>query len=199
MSQFIETIRILDGKIDLIDLHNERFNATRKLFFCVEEWQDLKQSIQIPELFGKGVVKCRIVYDYEIREIQFSFYHDKNTSTLKPIEANVSYAHKWIDRNQLNELKMRAWPADEVLILKNGMVSDTSFSNLIFSKNGQWFTSNTPLLAGLRRDQLLNDGVVEECEISYADLKNYDHFMLINAMLSFDQKKAIPIRNIQTL
>jgi 4-amino-4-deoxychorismate lyase len=199
MSQFIESIRIEDGKIDLLDYHNERFNATRKLFFCVDEDWNLKHFIKIPEAYKNGLVKCRIVYDIKIREVYFSYYKPQNITRLKLIKASVNYAFKSTDRDKLNHIKRQASPADEVLIVNDGNISDTSFSNIIFRKNKQWFTSDSPLLAGVRRESLLNEGLVEEVPIRPEDLKDFDAFMLINAMLVFDESKVFPTQNIMGL
>ena len=199
MSQFIESIRIENGNIELLDYHNERFNTTRKLFFCVEDECDLKHFIHIPEEYKKGVVKCRIVYDLEIVNVQFSVYRPQRISHLKLQETSINYAYKSTDRSQLEELKNLALPADEVLIVKNGKISDTSFTNIIFSKNGLWFTPDSPLLEGVRREYLLNIGRIEEHEICPADITNFESFMLINAMLDFDENRVLPIQNIQGL
>lgn len=196
MSQFIESIRIEDGNIELLDYHNERFNTTRKLFFCVDDEWDLKHFIQIPDKYKTGLVKCRIVYDIEIQEVQFSFYKSKNISNLKLVKASIHYAYKSTDRDKLEQLKKLAAPAVEVLIVNDGKISDTSFSNIIFRKGEQWFTSDSPLLAGVMRESLLNDGVIEEIPIRTEDLKYFDAFMLVNAMLDFDPSRAFPIKNI---
>lgn len=196
MSQFIESIRIEDGNIELLDYHNERFNTTRKLFFCVDDEWDLKHLIQIPDKYKTGLVKCRIVYDIEIQEVQFSFYKSKNISNLKLVKASIHYAYKSKDRDKLEQLKKLAAPAVEVLIVNDGKISDTSFSNIIFRKEGQWFTSDSPLLAGVMRESLLNEGVIEEIPIRTEDLKYFDAFMLVNALLDFDPSRAFPIKNI---
>lgn len=196
MSQFIETIRIVNGNIELLDYHNERFNATRKLFFCVDDEWDLKHFIRIPKEYKQGEVKCRIVYDIEIREVQFSFYKPKNISNLKLVSASIHYAYKSTDRDKLDYCKSQAYPADEALIVNDDKISDTSFSNIIFRKDKQWFTSDSPLLSGLRREALLDEGLVEEIPIRSEDLKEFDAFMLINAMLDFDENRALPIQNI---
>ncbi len=196
MSQFIETIKIENGKIQLLDYHNERFNKTRQMYFCVDEFWDLKPLIQIPAEYQKGIVKCRIIYDIEVREIQFSLYQAQAIHHLKLIESNISYDFKSIDRSGLETLKNQASPADDVLIVKANKLSDTSFSNVLFLKDGQWFTSDSPLLEGVQRAYLLNQGWIGECTINVNDLQYYEAFMLINALLGFDESRALPIQNI---
>ncbi|MBN1650387.1 MAG: aminotransferase class IV [Bacteroidales bacterium] len=196
MSQFIESIRILNGTIELSDYHNDRFNATRKSFFCVDEDIDLVQCIAIPKAFRKGLVKCRVLYDLAILDMQFVHYQAAPIRTLQLVDASVNYAYKFANREQLNALKAKANSADEVLIVNNGKVSDTSFSNILFYKNGHWFTPDSPLLAGVQREFLLNRGQIEELRISPQELSQFESFMLINAMLPFDESRALPIQNI---
>ncbi len=196
MSQFIESIRIVNGVPELVDYHNDRFNATRKLFFCVDDDLDLKQSISIPKAYQKGLVKCRVLYDLNILDVQFDPYQAAQIQTLQLVDASVNYDYKFADRNELNQLKAKAKSADEVLIVNNGKISDTSFSNILFSKNGQWFTPDSPLLAGVQREFLLNERRVEEWCITPKELSRFESFMLINAMLPFDESRALPIQNI---
>ncbi|MBN2236998.1 MAG: aminotransferase class IV [Bacteroidales bacterium] len=196
MSQFIETIRIVDAKIKLLEYHNERFNSTRHLFFCTNQELDLGNSILVPKEFQKGVVKCRIIYDLEIQKIEFSFYQPQNIKHLKMLHADIDYAYKSTDRAQLNQLKEQASPADEVLIIRNGQVSDTSYSNVLFLEKNKWFTPDSPLLAGVQREYLLNIGKVEERKITLADVGRYESIMLINSMLPFGESRAISVRNI---
>lgn len=196
MCQFIESIRIQDGQIQLLDYHNDRFNATRKLFFCVEEEWDLKHFIRVPEEYRTGVVKCRLCYDIEITEIQFAFYNPRRIEELKLIPAQFNYAYKSADRTALELLTYSLESNQDALIVKDGKISDTSFSNVIFRKNKRWYTPNSPLLKGVMREYLLDEDRITEMGIGPKDLRLFDAFMLINAMLPFDSERAIAIKNI---
>jgi len=196
MFQFIETIRIDNGQIELLHFHNVRFNATRLRFFSVEEDCNLNEQIVIPKKFQIGLVKCRITYDSKIVDVQFMHYQWRPISKLKTVDSNISYNYKSADRKHLEQLKSEAEPADEVLIIKDGRVSDTSFSNIIFRQNGFWYTPDTPLLSGVRREYLLQKGFISERSISIQDIETFDSFMLVNAMLDFDDNRLLPIKNI---
>lgn len=199
MCQFIESIRIQDGQIQLLDYHNDRFNTTRKLFFCVEEKWDLKHFIRIPEEYRIGIVKCRLCYDIEITEIQFAFYNPRTIEELKLVPAQLNYAYKSADRTALELLTHSLTDFQDALIVKDGKISDTSYSNIIFRKNKSWYTPNSPLLKGVMREYLLDEDRIKEIGISPKDLRFFDAFMLINAMLPFDPERAIAIKNIIAL
>ena len=48
---------------------------------------------------------------------------------------------------------------DEILIIKDGHITDTSISNIVFRlPDGWWLTPFTPLLKGIMRTYLLESG-----------------------------------------
>ena len=49
MCQFIESIRIENGKIWNIDFHNQRMHETRKAYFNITEFLDIKSIISPKE------------------------------------------------------------------------------------------------------------------------------------------------------
>ena len=61
-------------------------------------------------------------------------------------------------RNQLIEKRKHA---DDIIIVKNGLVTDSFYANLAFLKNGIWFTPETPLLLGVQRQFLLSQKTIQ--------------------------------------
>ncbi len=82
---------------------------------------------------------------------------------------------------------------DDILIVKNGIITDTSFSNIAFFDGKQWKTPKSPLLKGTCRERLLCEQKIFEKDINLNDLSNYKCYKLINAMrdLSDDESLAI--------
>jgi 4-amino-4-deoxychorismate lyase len=86
---------------------------------------------------------------------------------------------------------------DDILIIKKGMVTDSSYSNVVFKDlNGSWVTPSTYLLPGTRRASLLMRGEITECEIRSIDIGMYTELKLINAMLGLNDTEGIPVTNI---
>ena len=79
----------------------------------------------------------------------------------------------------MNSLKVDGF--DEVVIVKNGFISDTTISNLAFFDGSEWHTPNTPLLKGTKRAELLDSGFLKEKTIKLFQLVE----KLINRMLIF--------------
>ena len=84
---------------------------------------------------------------------------------------------------------------DDILILKNGLISDTSFCNVIFENREGFFTPKRPLLKGVKRELLIKDKVIEELDITMDNIQSYDNIILINAMIEFNEI-SIDIKNI---
>jgi len=61
-------------------------------------------------------------------------------------------------------------------------VTDAYYYNLVFEKDGRYFTPMTPLLAGVQRARLLKSGKITPIEIAAAHICDYDSIHLINAL-----------------
>jgi len=86
---------------------------------------------------------------------------------------------------------------DEILIIKQNLITDTSFSNITFFDGTRWITPSSPLLAGTMRSFLIQKQVIVEKEIRVTDLKDFEKARLINAMLPFESGSDIPVENIK--
>ena len=76
------------------------------------------------------------------------------------IENNkICYSLKLTDRSQINRLLKQKGNYDDILIVKNGFITDTSISNIIFYNGSKWITPAAPLLKGTCRDKLLKEGL----------------------------------------
>jgi len=192
-----ETIRLQNGVLQNLGYHNSRLNYSRKQLFDISEIINLQDLIQTPSCHRKGIFKCKVIYGLTLEEITIEPYEPRIIKSLRLIEDNsISYSYKYTDRDQLNELFTRKGDFDEILIVKNGFITDTSFSNIIFSDGNQWFTPLNPLLRGTMQSFLVEKNFISEKEIKIADLKQFTRARLINAMRPFDPGKDIPIEKI---
>lgn len=124
-------------------------------------------------------------------------YTPKPIVRLKVMYHNdIDYRYKYNDRTQLNLLlntAKSAFDVDEIIIVKQGKVSDCTIGNLLFGRQGRWYTPNTPLLRGTQRQFLLDQGRIALADIGVDELKNYEKLMIINALNPFDERRALPI------
>ena len=198
MSRLVETIKIENGTLLNISFHNERMIRSLYGVFGLMNEPDLEKIINVPEFARKGVYKCRVEYDHEIRKVEFLPYKIKVIRSLKLVEDNtIEYAYKFTDRKRIEELTATRGEGDDILIIKNGMVTDTSYANVVFRDfNGNWVTPSTYLLPGTRRTNLLKQKLIIEASIAYKDINKYSEVRLINAMLGIDDTEGIPVSNI---
>lgn len=190
---FLESICILHGEIQNRQGHEERMQRTAVHFgFNTPPLPDLKKLL--PDELRDTKVKCRIIYHEVIEEISFERYIPRKITSLKLIEAPVDYSFKLADRSCLNDLSAQKGNCDEILITRNGFITDTSYSNVILSCGREYFTPESPLLNGTKRQKLLREGIITERAIHRDSLHEYDRIYLINAMLDMENDISLPIK-----
>lgn len=196
MSRLLETIKIKDREILNIGFHNKRANTTRRNLFGSKDEIDLMDFIHLPDFVRRGIYKCRIIYNQQIQSIEFQRYQKKIINSLKIIKSDkIVYNYKFEDRMCLQELLMQKGQCDDVLIVKNNLITDISFANIVFFDGDNWITPATTLLKGTKREKLLQEKVIFEDEIKLSDLRIFKHACIINAMLELNDI-VIKIENI---
>ncbi len=114
------------------------------------------------------------------------------------IESDIEYPFKFADRKELEKLKARVNRDEEIIIVKKGLITDTSFSNLCFfdPDEKKWFTPATPLLEGTKMNDYERRGILFRRSISVDDLPLYRYFCPVNAMLDLSMENAYTLNNI---
>ena len=193
----IETIQLKDNILQNITYHNARFNKTRKELFGINESVNLAKEISIPKIYSSGIFKCRVTYSEKIEKIEFEPYKRPKIQSLKCISADrLNYPYKFSDRTEIISHYAQRGEFDDILFIKDGMVTDTSYANIIFWDGDQWFTPSTPLLKGTTRARLLREGKITEASIDVNQIKKYTKARIINAMNDMDESADISIKDI---
>lgn len=148
---------------------------------------DLAAHINVPDT---ALYRCRIVYDDTTLEIEYIPYQKRAVRTLQAVEADqLSYALKYADRSALEDLFVQRGSSDDILIVQNGLITDTSIANIAFFDSQRWLTPRKPLLEGTTRARLLDTNKISLADISLEDLPKFTHFALMNAMIGFEEIK----------
>jgi 4-amino-4-deoxychorismate lyase len=193
MSPYIETIRILDGEIKNLSYHQARFEWTRRSELGLESHPDL-HTIKSFKGLTQGSVKCRIRYGKEIDDVEFEPYTRRVVNSLKVLSADhISYGFKYSDRTDLDGLYAQRGTGDDILIIKNGCVTDSYLANVVFWNGEGWFTPDTPLLPGTMRASLLDLGKIKTARITLKDIGRYQKIRLINAMNNLEEGAEVPV------
>lgn len=187
--RFIESILFKDGVYHNLELHQKRVNRTFHHF--MPDAPSHKLSEVLPPLTMTGTYKVRAVYDADQEDVDFDVefieYVPRKIETLEVVSsAPFDYAFKYEDRTHIHTMVQQA-EADDVIISIDGKVTDGSYSNLAFWDGIDWFTPDTPLLNGVRRQQLLGEGEIKEAPIRVGDLGAFQKVSLINAMLDLGE------------
>jgi 4-amino-4-deoxychorismate lyase len=199
MCLLLETIKVRKNMLENLEFHTERVNCSRHTLFNFTDVWDLSQLISIPDLDTDIIYRCRLLYSRRIEQTEFHEYIPRiiRKLFLVPVD-DLEYAFKYANRDALNTLrdsKTKEQDSD-ILIVKNGYITDTSFSNIAFFDGISWFTPAIPLLQGTKRAYYLKKRLISECHITPADLHIFQKARLINAMLDLEDGKDLRIEDI---
>ena len=197
MCLLFETIRIYNGLLMYPERHEARMSLSRNELWNLSEDVFLTGIVKIPDEWKTGLVQCNLTYGREIKSVTYKPYIKRQIKSLKLIECNnIDYHLKRSDRSILDDLFSRKGDCDDIIIIKNGFVTDTSISNLIFFDGKKWFTPKTPLLKGTCRQRLIQEKTIFEMEIRVETLLQFSGLKLINSMRFPDEETIIPTSNL---
>lgn len=198
MCRFIETICINDGVIENLSAHNERMNNTIRVHYGSSVMPVSLEDFITAE-GCKGRIRCRVEYTSAVEKVEYFPYSIREVKSLQLVnDDTVEYSFKYADRSVLDRNFALRGNADDVVIVRSGMLTDTSIANIALYKEGKWYTPKYPLLKGTRRAGLLAEGIIEEDIVMADSLHKYEKIRLFNAMISFgevemDIKNVFPI------
>ena len=191
---FSEVVCIKDGQPMHLPYHLRRMEKT---IWDIYRKPMPKLQLEIPAEARQGRVKCRIEYADTIRSVHFSPYRQKIRKSVALVHCdNIRYKYKSTDRRQLTRLVQQAH-TDDVIIVRNGMLTDASYCNLVFEDSfGNLFTPSDALLHGTCRQRLIDNGVVQELPIRADDICRYKTVYLINAMMDIHEAQQMPVERL---
>jgi 4-amino-4-deoxychorismate lyase len=197
MSQLFETIKCSEGKLFNMEFHQARFEKACREFFGFSTHINLIDSIEIPDFAKSKLFRCRVTYSKQIEKIEFIPHQYRETKSLKLVEDNeIDYRFKFADRERLNLLFEKRGTCDDIIIVKNGLITDSSYANIIFFDGVKWWTPDSPLLEGTQRAKLLRENKISACRITYKDISKFTKAGLINALNNMKEMPEIEIENI---
>jgi 4-amino-4-deoxychorismate lyase len=183
MFQLLESICLNNGVFRNLEYHKSRMQNSALALFNVKHSFDLSDLEQgsFPTV---GLFKVRVVYDSQIRSVEILPYEIRPVKSLKIVYDNdINYDHKYLDRTKLEYLYSLRESADDILIVKNGMITDTFYANVLFKKGEDWFTPTSYLLNGTMRKSLIDQQIIKETLITPENYHHYKSCKLINSML----------------
>ncbi len=187
-SLLFETIKIENGKIENIKWHNQRCNRSRAELFNAKALLNLETFITPPPT---GLYRCRLTYKDDVHSVEYFPYIPKAFHRFTIVKSQIDYAYKYNNREELNHLQKLY--NNEIIIEKDGFLTDTSIANIAFYNGQEWLTPKIPLLKGTMRAKLLHNNYLTKKNIQKEELQNFSHFALMNAMIGFQIQKNVNI------
>lgn len=180
---YLETIKSVDGVISNLDYHQQRLESVLSTSLNATI-HNLSDYLNPPQ---NGTYRCRVLYDEQTIEVEYIPYVKRQVRSLKLVYSDdIEYSKKYANRESLNELFLLKANCDDILIVKSGLVTDTSTANIAFFDGSEWVTPLRPLLKGTMRQKYLDSNKISQKDIFVDDLKNYKKVALMNAMVDFD-------------
>jgi 4-amino-4-deoxychorismate lyase len=179
---FLETIRCENGVALYLSYHQARLNRSLQALNTSQTYN--LTSLIVPP--SNGVYRCRFLYDGAHYSIEFYPYTPRIIAALKLIyDDTIEYPLKYSNRGALDTLFEQRGEYDDVLIVKNGFLSDTTIANIALKIDGQWLTPDTPLLMGTTRARLIEEGFLTPATLRPEDITKASKIALMNAMVGF--------------
>lgn len=197
MSLLLETIMVLNRQPVNLIWHQHRYERAMRELFGIEPVHDLESIISIPDDCDEGILRCRVVYGPGSGTVEFSSYVRKKISTLKLVYSNsIDYSFKYYDRTALTQLYDQRKDCDDIIVVKNGLLTDSYYANLVFFDGNEWVTPVAPLLKGTQRSRLLANNCIREAEITTDNYSSFEKVGLINAFNDLAVMPQIDICNV---
>ena len=181
--KYLETLKSVNGEVLNLIYHQQRLEGVTSSFKN-EKTYNLENILNPPK---SGLYRCRVVYDEKSIEIEYITYTKRQVKSLKLVFSDdIEYSRKYANRDDINELFLLRAECDDILIVKSGLITDTSIANIAFFDGTQWMTPKRPLLRGTKREKYIQEKKIFEKDIFVEDLKNFSKVALMNAMIDFD-------------
>ncbi|HIP55975.1 MAG TPA: branched-chain amino acid aminotransferase [Arcobacter sp.] len=175
-NRFFETIKCDDYKVFNLEYHKKRMANTVGKNFSLEEYI-------YPN--SHELLKCKVIYtSNDIIDISYDKYTAKNITSFKLIyDDNIDYSFKSFNREDINSLLLKKESADEIIIIKNGLLTDTSIANIAIYLDDVWITPIKPLLHGTTKNRYIDNNILIQKDITVEMLLRSKKIALLNAMI----------------
>lgn len=185
---FIETIKVQDGVLCNLKYHILRSAYTISSFYGIKKiipFEDIFHSISGGRVLDIGeIYKFRVIYSDDVISASIENYEMRDSLTLKVVGCNeIDYSYKYENRRALEALRKKRENCDDILIVKNGFVTDTSFGNIVYEDGGILYTPKSCLLKGTMRQKLLDEKRVIEKDLMITDTPEFKTYYMINSMV----------------
>ena len=176
--QYFETIKCFDNEVFNLEYHEKRMANTIGLNINLQDY--IYPTCD-------ELLKCKVVYDKNgIVNVEYSDYKEREIKKFKLVyDDNIKYKYKNVNRDKINEHFKKKGNADEIIFVKNGLITDTSIANIAIYDGNKWITPKNPLLEGTTKNRYLESAKIFEANINVDEFLKCKKIALMNAMIDF--------------
>ncbi|MBB5180312.1 para-aminobenzoate synthetase/4-amino-4-deoxychorismate lyase [Planomicrobium koreense] len=189
----LESLKLEDGVFPLLPYHLNRLEASAKYFGFPADLAKVEQRLAAcAEAHPQGLYKVRLLVDKmggavaEAQPLQPTTGRLKAVLAKEPVDSSNPFLfHKTTHRKVYDEAQQDADTAFTALLWnENGELTEFTIGNLVVEKDGRFFTPpvESGLLAGTFRQQLLDNGNIEERIVRKDSLAEWDAVWFINGV-----------------
>ncbi len=189
MSLFFESIKLQNGFPKHLHYHQARVDRTYLNYWGSSIKVNLEDIIaRTPRQTNAEVAKCKIIYNRDgVLSIHESGYTPKVVKKLKIIEIKPeeNYFFKSLDRKWIDEYSRKLSQETDTLFVRDGLVLESSYTNVALLKKGKWYTPSNPLHRGTTLERFVLSGHLIPDEIPVKNLVDFEELRLFNAVLGW--------------
>ncbi len=183
--------------------HQKRVDQTYHDVFGIPSELNLELSLAGEELseFGDRDAKARIVYDRSGQQrMLLSAYTPLHIDRLQviPLVDEEYYPYKSTDREWIDSYTSQLPQGTDALFVRDGLVRESSYTNLAMLVNGRWYTPSEPLHRGTTLDRFVGLGHLIPSDIRLEDMRECEEIRLFNALLGWGGAHRLRYTDIVT-
>ncbi len=211
----IEAIEWLDGRAQRLEYHQRRVEAAFRCLFPTVQPFDIAAELErfrsgeklyietamhqnnsfFPQV---GRYKLRLMFDDQLRNVECIEYHQRRVETLKLVEVHyATTSYKSSSRQPIDAAFAQRGNCDDVLLVRDGLLTDSSYANIALYDGHTWISPRIPLLYGTRRAYLIDHQLIVTDDIRVEDLPRFQRIRLFNALIGFGELE-LPVDKIVT-
>lgn len=187
-AEFFETFKLLNGQLCNVAFHLGRVEKTQAAFFDRAGF-DINEVYNALKDYPEGLFKVRVDYASTILQIRAELYEIQPHRKLGLLDAgDFDYSFKFACRDFFRDSYGHHPDCDDIIFLKDGCITDTTYCNIALFDGQTWVTPHTYLLPGTKRAALLQAGILKETRVTLHNIADFEAIAFINALRDFEKK-----------
>lgn len=198
MSLLFETIKLVDGIPQNTSYHMNRIEIAFRDYFLSKPSYRLSEGLFCSQRPLKGTHRLKFIYDTNSYDVEIESYHIKKVKAFLIVkDEHIEYSFKFHRRDIIEKWQSKMPEDTDIIFVKNGLITDASYSNLVFkTKDQDLFTPINCLLKGTKRQKYIDEKLIIPATIKVGDLTQFTQLSRINAMMDLGEDDWLKIDRV---